>query len=133
MNLAVEYKIRYSDGGIDHAGDLEEAHQILIERYGKEVVYCDNSEAVPYPYEREIDNAGRILVWANNWIPKTIAVKWQLPKLLRTEISTHPQEANEASPAMAGLLFPDGHRTPGSNEWKKLWPIMTSSDKTRAS
>ena len=65
MNLAVEYKIRYSDGGIDHAGDLEEAHQILIERYGKEVVYCDNGEAVPYPYEREIDNADRILVWAN--------------------------------------------------------------------
>ena len=65
MNLAIAYKIRYSDGRIDHAGDLEEAHQILIERYGKEVVYCDNSEAVPYPYEREIDNAGRILVWAN--------------------------------------------------------------------
>ena len=65
MNLAIAYKIRYSDGRIDHAGDLEEAHQILIERYGKEVVYCDNGEAVPYPYEREIDNADRILVWAN--------------------------------------------------------------------
>ena len=109
MNLAVEYKIRYSDGGIDHAGDLEEAHQILIERYGKEVVYCDNSEAVPYPYEREIDNAGRILVWANNWIPKTIAVKWQLPKLLRTEISKAPQESerslarNGAAPCFGAL------------------------------
>ena len=67
MNLAIAYKIRCSDGRIDHAGDLEEAHQILIERYGKEVVYCDNGEAVPYPYEREIDNAGRILVlvWAS--------------------------------------------------------------------
>jgi len=65
MNLAMKYKIRYSDGRIVYTGDLEEAHEILIGRYGEEVVYRDNGEVVSYPYEREIDDAGRILVWAN--------------------------------------------------------------------
>jgi hypothetical protein len=58
------YKIEYSNGEKHNVSTLGEAHEILSNKY-PEVCYCDNGESVSLPYGREIENAGRILVWAS--------------------------------------------------------------------
>lgn len=60
------YKIDYSNGDSVECETLDECHEILSGRY-PDVVYCDNGESVSLPYEREIENAGRILAWATEY------------------------------------------------------------------
>lgn len=56
------YQIKYSNGEKHSVETLDQAHGILSESY-PDVVYCDNGESVSHPCDREIANAGRILVW----------------------------------------------------------------------
>lgn len=55
------YRINYSDGSPSIQVDtLTEAAATL-----GDVVYCRNGDTVSAPAERELDDAGRILVWAS--------------------------------------------------------------------
>ena len=59
------YQINWSDGRRELVGTLDAAAESVRERAGGDAVYCDNGDAVNEPVERELDNAGRILVWAS--------------------------------------------------------------------
>jgi len=55
------YQIKWSDGRTQTVETLDEAMEV----FGGQAVYCDNGDTSSVPSDREIDDAGRILVWAS--------------------------------------------------------------------
>ena len=59
----MSYRISHADGRQETHESLSRCHASLVKQW-PDVVFCDNGEAVSHPYERQIAEAGRILVWA---------------------------------------------------------------------
>jgi hypothetical protein len=59
----MSYEINYTDGYKASAETLDECEAIIRNEY-PDAVFCGNGESVDEPCQYEIDNAGRILVWA---------------------------------------------------------------------
>jgi hypothetical protein len=60
--MVMSYEIRYSDGVNKLVETLDDAHEILARKYA-DIVYSDDGGTVSFPYERELQKAGGILVW----------------------------------------------------------------------